>query len=425
MVKSPLEEKMKTLGNLLVLLALSLFTFAQAQTTLTFWHSFGDNEAMTTLLEEFNASHSDVQVEGVDVGNYNEMITRLQAAVVSGRVPDVVQLEITRYGIFADRGVLLPLDNLISSTDFNVDDLIPGIWEAAQYNGTPYVIPFNNSVPVMYYNKDLFREAGLDPENPPATWDELVAAANTLTVQEGGETVQYGLSAPPQWVRHAFVRQNGGDWMDEAVTELTLTRPKRWRRTPFYTTLSTKKRSLTQKQGIDANEDLSDQDFISGRTAIIFTSTGNLGDFQADTDFELGVAALPCNEVCAAPIGGATLGIIASIPEERQQAAWDFISWMTNTENNAYWHIETGYMPIRASTLENQTSQAFYAENPDFKVAIDQFQASSFPRPRPPAMPAIRELELTTWEEIATNTKSVEQALQDLKREADALLADN
>ena len=191
-----------------ILLAALLLTFAHAQTTLTFWHSFGDNEAMTTLLEEFNTSHDDVQVEGVDVGNYNEMITRLQAAVVSGRVPDVVQLEITRYGIFADREVLLPLDDFISSTDFNVDDLIPGIWEATQYQGTPYVIPFNNSVPVMYYNKDLFREAGLDPENPPATWDELVEAANTLTVQENGETVQYGLSAPPQWVRHAFVRQN-------------------------------------------------------------------------------------------------------------------------------------------------------------------------------------------------------------------------
>ena len=409
----------------LILLAALLLAFAQAQTTLTFWNSFGDNETMQTLLEEFNASHPDIQVEGVDVGNYNEMITRLQAAVVSGRVPDVVQLEITRYGIFADRGVLLPLGDLIASSDFGVDDLIPGIWEAAQYGGAPYVIPFNNSVPVMYYNKDLFRAAGLDPENPPATWDELVDAANALTVREGDQTTQYGLSAPPQWVRHAFVRQNGGDWMDEAVTELTLTSPEAVGAYRFLHDLIYEEEVAYAEAGIDANEDLSDQDFISGRTAIIFTSTGNLGSFQEDTNFELGVAPLPCNEACAAPIGGATLGIIASIPEERQQAAWEFIRWMTNTENNAYWHTETGYMPIRKSTLESQTSQDFYAENPAFKVAIDQFQASSFPRPRPPAMPAIRELELTAWEEIATNTKTVEEALQDLKREADALLAGN
>ena len=408
-----------------VLLAALLLTFAQAQTTLTFWHSFGDNAAMQTLLQEFNATHADIQIEGVDVGNYNEMITRLQAAVVSGRVPDVVQLEITRYGIFADRGVLLPLDDLIATTDFDVDDLIPGIWEAAQYEGAPYVIPFNNSVPVMYYNKDLFRAAGLEPENPPATWDELVDAANALTVREGDQTTQYGLSAPPQWVRHAFVRQNGGDWMNEAATELTLTSPEAVGAYTFLHDLIYEEEVAYAEAGIDANEDLSDQDFVSGRTAIIFTSTGNLGSFQEDTDFELGVAPLPCNEVCAAPIGGATLGIIASIPGERQEAAWEFISWMTNTENNAYWHTQTGYMPIRKSTLENQTSQEFYAQNPAFKVAIDQFQASSFPRPRPPAMPAIRELELTAWEEIATNTKTVEGALQDLKREADALLAGN
>lgn len=416
---------MKPLGTMLGLLTALSLTFTQAQTTLTFWHSFGDNDAMTTLLQRFNESHADVQVKGVDVGDYSEMVTRLQAAVVSRRVPDVVQLEITRYGIFADRGVLLPLDNLTSRPDFNVADLIPGIWEAAQYQGTPYVIPFNNSVPVMYYNKDLFREAGLDPETPPATWDELVEAAKALTVREGGNITQYGLSAPPQWVRHAFVKQNGGDWMDEDVTELTLTAPEAVEAYSFLHDLIYEEEVAYAEAGIDANEDLSDQDFISGRTAIIFTSTGNLNGFQEDTDFELGVAPLPCKEVCAAPIGGATLGIIAGIPEERQQAAWEFLSWMANTENNTFWHIQTGYMPIRASTLENQTSQEFYAENPDFKVAIDQFQASSFPRPRPPAMPAIRELELTTWEEIATNTKSVEQALQDLKSEADALLADN
>ena len=82
-------------------------------------------------------------------------------------------------------------------------------------------------------------------------------------------------------------------------------------------------------------------------------------------------------------------------------------------------------MPIRESTLKTQVAEGFYQQNPSYRVAISELQRAGFARPRPPAIPAIRELELTAWEEIATNTKTVKQALQDLKREADALLADN
>lgn len=411
----------------LVLVLLGGSVMAQ-RTTVTFWNSISGDGALQTLIETFNNSQDRVEVVSVDVGNYNDMITRLQAAVVSGRVPDLVQLEITRYGAFSEPGVLLDLSDLISATpEFDLDDLIPGIWEAAQYRGRPFVIPFNNSVPVMYYNRDLFVAAGLNPDIPPATWDELLEAVQTLTLKDdSGTTVQWGLSGPPQWVRHAFVRQNGGDWMNEDTNTYTLDQPEAIEAYQFLLDMITVHQVAYAEASIDANEaSVARQDFLSGRTAILFGSTGSLGGFSRNAEFDLGVAALPCRNTCAAPIGGATLGIMAASPTATQEAAWEFINWITQTENNAFWHVETGYMPIRNSTLETQTAQAFYAENPNYKVAIDQFQASSFPRPRPPAMPAIRQLELTTWEEIVTQTKTVEQALSDLTREANILLQDN
>lgn len=412
-------------GKFGLLVAFLLLTNAAAQTTVTFWSSFS-NEPMLNLVAQFEEEHPDIDVELVEAGNYNEMITRLQAAVVSGRLPDVVMLEITRYGIFADRGVLASLEPLMAADEtFNRADLIDGIEEATLYDGVPFVIPFNNSVPVMYYNKDMFAEAGLDPENPPNTWQELLEVAQTLTVREGDTTLQWGLSAPPQWVRHAFVRQNGGDWMDASQSELTLNAPEAVEAYQFLYDLIYEYEVGYPEAGIDANEAISRQDFLSGRTGIVFNSTGSLGGLAADATFDLGVAPLPCDDMCAAPIGGATLGIIADIPEARLQAAWTFLSWMTNTENNAYWHTATGYMPIRESTLNAQSSQDFYAANPNFKVAIDQFQAVSFPRPRPPAMPAIRQLELTTWEEIITQAKTIQEALDDLTTEANILLQEN
>lgn len=419
---------MKKLLTMFTMLALIGGAALAQKTTVTFWNSISGDGALETLIEGFNTSQDDIEVVSVDVGNYNEMITRLQAAVVSGRTPDLVQLEITRYGAFAEPGVLLSLSDFIDSTpEFEVADLVPGIWEAAQYKGVAYVIPFNNSVPVMYYNKDLFRATGLDPEKSPGTWEELVEAAKTLTLRgDNGQTSQWGMSGPPQWVRHAFVRQNGGDWMNDELSELTLNQPEAVEAYSFLLDLINVEGVAYAEASIDANENtLARQDFISGRTAIMFTSTGSLGGLERDAEFDLGVAALPCHKTCAVPIGGAALGIMANSSQERQEAAWKFIVWISQTENNAYWHTQTGYMPIRTSTLTTQTAQDYYAQNPNYKVAIDQFQTASFPRPRPPAMPAIRQLELTTWEEMVTGVKTVEEALNDLTRESNILLNGN
>ena len=413
--------------RLMCALLFALFAVAQAQpVTLDFWYSGGPSSTppLTTLVERFNSEHPDINVEISDIGSYSDISTRLQAAVASGRVPDIVQLEITAYGIFADRGVILDLTPFIENTpDFSVDDLIPGIWEAAQYKGTPYVIPFNNSVPVMYYNRDLFSAAGLDPENPPETWGELLAAAQTLTAPSDapGES-QWGVSAPPQWVRNAFVRQNGGRWMNDDLSEMTLDQPEAQEAYQFLIDLINVHQVAYAEAGIDANENLAKQDFLSGRTAIMFGSIGDLNSFTGDAGFEVGVAALPCQKECAAPIGGATIGILSTIPEDRQAAAWQFITWLTSTENNAFWHTQTGYMPIRKSTLTTESAENFYTANPNYKVAIDEFECCSFPRPRPPAMPAIRQLERTTWEEIVTGRKTVERALEELSQEGTALL---
>lgn len=404
----------------ILLLGLSL---SMAQTTVTFWSSI-DSEPIQKLIADFNAEHADINVELVNAGSYNDMITRMQAAVVSRRLPDVVMLEITRYGIFADRGVLEPLTTFLTDASFNQDDLIPGIREATLYKGTPYVIPFNNSVPVMYFNRDLLAEAGFDA--PPASWDELLEYAQALTIRDSnGNVSQWGVTAPPQWVRHAFVKQNLGDWMNEDLTEYILNQPEAVEAYQYLYDLIYTHEVANPEASTDANDDIARPAFTSGQTAIYFGSTGSLGGIANASEFDLGVAPLPCNKACAAPIGGATLGIIADISDEQKEAAWTFLSWMTKTQNNAFWHTQTGYMPIRLSTLADQTSQEFYAENPNFKVAIDQFQAVSFPRPRPPAMPAIRELELTTWEEIVTNSKTVQEALDDLSREANILLSNN
>ena len=390
---------------------------ASAQTKIAFWHSQTE-EALNTLVQRFNASQKDAVVEAQFVGNYNDATTKLQAALVANRQPVVMQFEITRYGLFAERGVLTPLDTLISA-DVKAD-ILPGIWAASQYKGKSYVLPFNSSDPVMYVNKDLMRKAGLDPEKMPKTWDELLAAAQKLTKVEGGKTVQWGILSPPQWVRWAMTNQAGGGWVDPATHDVLLDKPESIEAYRFIADWILRYKVAPVDAAI--KEEIAKQTFTSGMAAITFDSSGSLGGYKKDSKFDLGVAPLPCRKVCAAPIGGGVLGILAKSSDAEKKAAAAFISFMTQPENNAYWFVETGYLPIRKAPQSVATLKDFLAKNPEWAVAINQLDVA-FGRARPPAMPAIRQKEEAVTQSIVLGKETAEQALKNFAEEMRRLIA--
>ena len=248
-------------------------------------------------------------------------------------------------------------------------DLRPFALEASLYLGERFVMPFNVSNPVMYYNKELFAEAGLDPENPPTTWEELLAAAQALTKVENGETVQWGISAPPQWVRWAMSNQAGGGWMDGATNENQMDMEGTAKAYQFAADLVTVHGVASMDSAVQ--ERLGRQSFTAGGTGIIMGSTGSLGSYTESTDFDLGVAPLPCDVVCAAPIGGATLAITAASDDAQKAAAWDFLKFVMTPESNAEMFTVTGYLPILKSTVDHPQAAAYLAVNPDYALAIN------------------------------------------------------
>jgi sn-glycerol 3-phosphate transport system substrate-binding protein len=398
-------------------LSLALAQSAGAETKITFWHSLND-AALQVLVKNFNAAQSEVQVEQQFVGNYGEAVTKLQAAIVAGRQPDIAMLEITRYGLFADRGQLEPLDGLVSAE--LKADILPSIWGAAQYKAKGYVLPFNSSTAMMYYNKDLFRKAGLDPSQPPKTWDELVAAAHKLTQKDGAKTTQWGVNATQQWVRWGFAHQNRGEWVDPATNAVMINERPSVEAYRFFADLVLKENVASADAAM--NEDVAKQMFIGGQAAITFDSSGALGDLKRAAKFDLGAAALPCQAVCASPIGGATLGILAKAPPASKQAAWKFIEWMLKPENNAYWFVETGYLPIRRATLETQSVKDLLAKNPDWAIPVKQLEVG-FGRARPPAMPAIRSKEEVVWQSVIVKKDTVDKALDDFAQEMKRMIS--
>lgn len=391
---------------------------AQDRVTVPFWFSAGEN-VILSLIERFEADNPDIAIQPVNVGNYDDMIVRLQAAVVSRDVPALVQIEITRYGLFAEAGALEQIDDRLEANPAIVADLRDYAREAALYLGQSYLLPFNTSTPVMYYNREMFAAAGLDPDQPPTTWEALLDAARTLTVRDGDRVRQWGIAAPPQWVRWAMANQAGGGWMDGATNEILMAEPGTARAYQFAADLVNVHRVAQIDAAIDEN--VARQSFVSGGTGILFTSTGSLGGLLRDATFDLGVAALPCDVVCAAPIGGAGLAIMAGASEAQKDAAWRFLEFVMTPEANAEMFTVTGYMPILHSTIDHPQARQYLEERPAFSVAINQLD-DAFIRARPPAMSEIRALEPSVWESIVLEEMTAEAALADFADEMARLM---
>lgn len=392
-------------------LLLATATTVSAQTEIEFWHAFSGNngEAVDELAAMFNESQSDYVLKPTYTGNYTEGTQKLTAAIAGNTAPGLAMLEVTRYGLFAARNVLEPLQPYIDEAGEEwVGQIRPFALEASKYLGESYVIPFNVSTPVMYYNKDMFRAAGLDPETPPANWDDLLEAAKALTLKDGDTVTQWGVNTPPQWVRWAMANQAGGGWVDPADNSVQIDMDQ----SAFAYQTAADWVNVHHVASLDAalDEDVADQYFSAGKSAIEFNSTGGLTRKLTELEFDLGVAPLPCQEVCAAPIGGATLGIIASADDEVKQGAWEFIRFATTPENNAFIFTRTGYLPIIKGALETDVARARIEEHPEYLVANEQLDVA-FGRARPPAMPAIRSEEPAYWQSIVLQEQTAKQAL--------------
>lgn len=382
-----------------------------------FWHSFTGvgEEAINEIIVDFEASQDLYAIEPVYTGNYDDTIIKLQSAIPAGTQPPLALLEVTRYGLLADLGILEDLRPYMkkSGTDSRIRHFA---LEVSQYKGINYVLPFNTSTPVMYYNKDHFRSAGLDPENPPVSWDELKSAARVLTIKGEKEVEQWGIASISQWIRWAFVKQNGGDWVDPQ-NNIIIDQKEAVEAYQWISDLVNVERVYSPSAAI--SEDTGKQYFLSGRASILFGSTGSLGNLSNTEGLDLGVAPLPGHKTFAVPVGGATLGILSSSSKEHKEGAWAFINHALTPEMNGLWFAATGYLPIVVGAEKTPRAAERIASNPHYSVAISQLDVA-FGRARPPFMPNMRKIEPNIWSQIVLEQKTTKQALSALKNELEA-----
>ena len=337
----------------------------------------GPDALIDALCEEYHKENPNVKVTPVYAGSYADTRTKVQAAIKGGNTPDLaIMFSIDLYS-------LLSMDAIADIDSFCTTDAdkewLNGFYDGFMMNSrdgeTTYGIPWQRSTIVLYYNKDAFEAAGLDPEQPPKTWDELKEDAKKLTITENGTTTQYGIQIPSDgyayWMLQTFcVEQNGFNLMNDTGTETYYDDERTAKGLDFWKSLAD---DGSMPEGIVAWA-TTPSDFLEGKTAMMYHTTGNLTNVKNNADFNFGVAMLPANESYGSPTGGGNFYIFKGVSEERQQAAFDFIKWMTDDERVAQWSIDTGYVATRPSAYDTEHMQEYAKEFPYCLVARDQLE---------------------------------------------------
>jgi sn-glycerol 3-phosphate transport system substrate-binding protein len=349
---------------------------AAAETELTMYYPIAVGGALTEVVDgivaEFEAQNPDISVNAIYAGNYDDTRIKSLAALESGDPAQLaVMFSIDAYDLI-EQDLIVPFEAVIETEAEQdwLNSFYPALMANGKIEGQTWGVPFQRSTIVAYYNKDMFREAGLDPENAPTTWDELVEMGKALTTDD-----HHGLMIPstgyPYWMFQALAIQNGQELMSNDGLTTYFDDPDTVEALDYWKSLSTEHGIMPEGT---VEWGTLRQAFLEGETAMMWHSTGNLTAVKNNAEFDFGVAMLPGKERLGSPTGGGNFYLFKDSTEEEKQAALELIKFMTSPEQAAKWSIETGYMGVSPAAYETDALKAYTADFPPALVARDQLE---------------------------------------------------
>ncbi len=392
-------------------------------------------ETVGKLVDKFNASHKDIQVQAVFQGTYDEELTKLRQSLQSKTVPHLVQVYDIGQRFMVDTKEIKPVQDFIDAEKYDISDFEPNVVKYYTLNDKLNAMPFNTSTAILYYYKDMFKEAGLDPEKPPATFQEFAVYARKLTKKDAsGQVSQYGaVLAIYGWLVEQFLaNQNAlyvdnGNGRDKPATAAVFNSPAGEAAFGLW------KQGLQDGWLLNTGRVTGDAQnaFIAGKAAMNIESTAVLRRYLDGSQgkHELATAFLPRDAKAdkgGVIIGGASLWVMKDHPDPELKATWEFIKFLAAPEQQAFWHINTGYYPIRKSTYDQADDKAWVEKYPQFKTAITQLRASPDARPEQGAVigvfPQSRQAVEGALEAAALNKSPVKEALDKAAKEITAAI---
>jgi sn-glycerol 3-phosphate transport system substrate-binding protein len=416
-------------ASTLVLAMLGAGAIAQQATEITFYYPIAVGGPITKIIdgyaEQFGREHPDIKVKPVYTGTYQESIVKALTAHKSNEPPTTAILLSTDMFTLIDEDAIVPWEDLARAADDQawMKSFFPAFMKNSQTGGKTWGIPFQRSTIVLYWNKEAFKEVGLDPNKPPTTWAEQVEFARKLTKRDaGGNVSQWGVQVPssgfPYWLFQGFTTQNDVLLMNEAGNQTFYDKPAVVESLQYWVDLSQKHKVMAP--GV-IEWGTTPKDFFERKTAMMWTTTGNLTNVRNNAKFDFGVAMLPAGKHRGSPTGGGNFYVFKKAAPAQQQAAVKLAKWMTSPERAAQWGIDTGYVAVRPDAWQTPAMKKYVDGFPAAAVARDQLQY------------AVAELSTHENQRVTkalndglqaalTGAKSPAQAMKDAQAEAERIL---
>jgi sn-glycerol 3-phosphate transport system substrate-binding protein len=408
---------------------LSAIAVAQAPVEVSFFYPVAVGGPITKIVDgfaaDFEKENPGVKLKPIYSGSYQESIAKALTAVKSGDPPVTSILLSTDMFTLIDEDAIVPFDELVKTPEDKawLASFYPAFMENSQTGGKTWGIPFQRSTVVLYYNKEAFKDAGLDPNKPPATWKEMAEYAQKLTKHDAsGKVTQWGVQIPssgfPYWLFQGLAIENGVNLMNAAGTETYYDKPEVIEALQYWVDLV--KKYKVHPEGI-VEWGTTPKDFFERKVAMVWTTTGNLTNVKNNAKFDFGVAMLPASKRRGSPTGGGNFYIFKKSTPAQRDAAFKFIKWVTTPQRAAQWGIDTGYVAVRADAWDTAPMKQYVAGFPAAAVARDQLPYAKAELSTHDNQRVTKALN-DGLQAALTGTKTPEQAMKDAQRESERLL---
>ncbi len=400
---------MKKAIKFLEILAILAMSFTFAQTNITFWHSQVDNiETIEEFARAFNTSQTNYIIEPIYAGTYPEASVKLITAVSNGTGPVIFDAEVTVFAKLVEEEAALPLSDLTAflSEEF-INDIYPALWNYGIVNGERYGLPWNMSLPVLFYNASLFKQRGVDP---PQTWEDFEEAAKELTTRQTKGYINVSMS----FIFETMVTTRGGRIVTEdgrpnfnspeAIEALTMLKRM------------TDDRHVTNRS--IAEIDVALVDFVRTRGMMALASLAFWTQGQRySIAFEPGAVVVPMGISREVPLIGAQIVVMKDSSEAERLGAFAFWQFLMQPENITTWVKKSYFLPARKSALP--LLESWYSEDPIRGLGLEQLEYA-VERPKVGAYAIWQDFLQEAMEKALKGRMSPEEALTEAQRRAEA-----
>ncbi len=353
-------------------------------TEISFWHSMGgvNGQAIDTLVKKFNDENEyGITVKAQYQGEYDDSLNKLKSSQIGNMGADLVQVYEIGTRFMIESGWITPMQQMIDADNYDLSQIEPNLAAYYTIDDQLYSMPFNSSTPIMYYNKEMFKKAGIT-EIPDSL--EGIEAIGEKLLNEGGagQVISLGIYG---WFFEQFIGKQGLEYANNGNGRTEPATAVAFDENGAAENILTAWKSLYDKgyaPNVGKGGDAGLADFSAGKSAITLGSTASLKQILQDVNgkFEVGTAYFPkvkSTDEGGVSIGGASLWALNNNDPKKTRATWEFVKFLISPESQAYWNAQTGYFPVTTAAQEEPVFKENVEKYPQFQTAIDQLHDSS------------------------------------------------